>query len=163
MLSLFCSSMAFPGSGTQWASLPCWLAPPPTRPGWWAGLSAQVYASDVAPQEQSRASPSWSSPPSWAQRWALRVRDWLSGRHFYCGFSDGFRMAGPLLPTPIPKWISSLARGWKESDLVISSSGNSPWQPFKTAWKTGQQVTAIWISKALQTRKGNENQKKQEW
>lgn len=112
-------------------------------------------------REQTRASSSWSSPPRWAQRWALRVSDWLPSRHFYCGLTDGFRVAGPLLPTPNPKRIPSLARGSKESDWVISSSGNSPWQQFKAAWKTGQQVAAIWISKASQTRKGNENQKRQ--
>lgn len=119
-----------------------------TRLCWWASLSTQVCASYVVPQEQTRASSSWSSPPRWAQRWALRVSDWLPSRHFYCGLSDEFRVAGPLLPTPNPKWIPSLARGWKESDWVISSSGNSPWQQFKAAWKTGQQVAAIWISKA---------------
>lgn len=128
-----------------------------------ADRPAQVCASYVVPQEQTRTCSSWSSPSCWAQRWAPRVSDWLPSRHFYCGLSDGFRVAGPLLPTPNPKWISSLARGWKESDWVISSSGNSPWQQFKAAWKTGQQVAAIWISKASQTRKGNENQKKQGW
>lgn len=75
--------------------------------------------------------PAWPSPPSWAQRWALRVSDWLPGRHFIVVswlVQDGWAFA-----TPIPKWIPSSARGWKESDLVINSSGNSPWLQFKAA------------------------------
>lgn len=129
---ILCSFMIFPGSETQWVSLPCWPWDPPKAalmglpfcPSLclWCG-SARANQSTLCLVVTSKLSSALRFEREWLTPWSALLL-W---------FHDWFRMAGPLLPTPILKWIPSPARGWKESDLVISSSGNSPWQQFKAA------------------------------
>lgn len=147
ILLFLCSFMAFPGSEIQGASLHFWLSSTPQ--GCADGPAFLLKSLLLMWFHRSNLEHPHPGHHLHGELSAGSEGEWLTPhRHFYCGLSDGFRVAGPLLPTPNPKWISSLARGWKESDWVISSSGNSPWQQFKAAWKTGQQVATIWISKA---------------